>query len=157
VLPQNGNAQSVPTALTRGPDGALYVGEFVGENVQPKPAARVFRIVPGRRGVRRTRIEIFRTGFINISGLAFDSRRNLYVTELGTDPTGQSPAGDVVRVTPGNRRTRLAGSALFFPTGGAVRGRFLYVSNWSVLTGDPGPQGSPFAGQSGTVVRIRIR
>ena len=38
--------QSVPTSITRGPDGAYYVGELTGFPF-PKGAAQVYRVVPG--------------------------------------------------------------------------------------------------------------
>ena len=45
------SVQSVPTSVTVGPDGALYVGELTGVPFAPGKA-RIWRVVPGEEGLR---------------------------------------------------------------------------------------------------------
>jgi sugar lactone lactonase YvrE len=148
-------AQSVPTSVAQGPDGALYVGEFVGEPAKGRKArrwaARVWKVTEGS-----TRPTVHARGFNAITGLAFAPDGTLYVTEWSVNPLNEGEArGDVVRVAPNGRRTRLGFGALHFPSGAALSrdGRTLYVSNWSILT-DTAPATGPFAGKTGELVRI---
>jgi sugar lactone lactonase YvrE len=57
-------AQSVPTVVRKGPDGALYVGELTGDKA-PNGSSRVWRVVPGHKPT------VFAKGFSRITGLAF--------------------------------------------------------------------------------------
>ncbi len=147
VLPRNGRAQSVPTSIARGPDGAYYVGEFVGGG-QTAGNARVFRIRRGRPA------EVAHTGFTAITGLAFGPDGSLYVTQFNETGGEQDVNGVVVRVAPDGNRTFLGRGQLFVPAGAAVGSDgSVYVSNWSVLPGRAATQG-PFAGRRGEVVRL---
>ena len=51
--------QAVPTTVTRGPDGALYVGQLTGFPF-PVGGANVYRIGPGGQP------QVFASGFTNI-------------------------------------------------------------------------------------------
>lgn len=153
VLPQTARgAQSVPTSVALGPDGAYYVGEFVGEPAKGKPRrweARVWKVVRGQKPTVHLR------GFNAITGLAFGLDGTLFVTEWTIDPANQNEArGDVVRIAPDGKRARIAFGELHFPSGAAVGpDGSLYVSNWSILTDTPASTG-PFAGKTGELVRI---
>jgi len=153
VLPRTARgAQSVPTSVAIGPDGAYYVGEFVGEPARGKPRrweARVWKVIPGQAPVVHLR------GFNAITGLAFAPDGTLYVTEWTVNPADPNEArGDVVEIAPDGKRSRLALGELHFPAGAAVGpDGALYVSNWSILTDTPAPAG-PFAGKTGELVRI---
>jgi sugar lactone lactonase YvrE len=139
--------QSVPTSVRQGPDGALYVGELTGEGAPPR-SARVWRVVPGQPP------RVFVRRFYGITGLAFGPDGSLYVSEFSTDPSGQNPAGDVIRVRPNGRRVTIGTGQLNFPTGIAVSRRgFVYVSNWSTLPSRT-PPGPPWGGANGQVVRF---
>jgi hypothetical protein len=141
-----GVQDTVPTCITAGPDGALYIGELGGDGT-PQSGARVWRLVPGHAAT------VFAGGFTHISGIAFGPDGSLYVSELTTDPNYNSPMGDVVRVKPGGTRVQMGYGSLFFPGGVAVdeRGR-VYVSNFSIAPANGSPALQPSA--RGQVVQV---
>jgi hypothetical protein len=147
-LPRTNGRQCVPTSIAAGPDGAYYVG-CLDEGAGPGKA-RVFRALPGQKPT------LYRTGFRQITGLAFGPDGSLYVTQLSSKG-GQAPSGSVVAVSPdGATRTSLGEGSLFFPAGAAIgHDGALYVSNWSVLPGRT-PKNGPFRGANGQLVRIAI-
>ena len=113
VFPRSRGRDFVPTALALGPDGAVDVGGL-DEGAGPR-GARIFRVGPGRPPT------VFRSGFTNISGLAFGPDGAMYVTRLtrrGLE--SNDPRGSVIRVAPDGGRTELGRGALFFPAGAAV-------------------------------------
>ncbi|MGH2408758.1 MAG: ScyD/ScyE family protein [Chloroflexota bacterium] len=59
--------EPVPTTVTRGPDGAFYVGQLTGFPFPPG-GAHIFRVVPGKAPTT------FAEGFTNIISLTFDSK-----------------------------------------------------------------------------------
>jgi len=127
--------QSVPTCVAVGPDGALYVGELTGLPFAPG-SARVWRIAPGGKPA------VYASGFTNVSDIAFDGE-NLLVLEMTTKGllAGKSP-GALIRVAPGGARTVIASAGLVDPTGLAVGGGSIYVSNDGVYPGTgAGPHG----------------
>jgi hypothetical protein len=65
----------VPSAVTRGPDGAFYVGELTSFPFTPG-RARVWRVVPGQPP------EVYAGGFTAVVGLRWRPA-GLYVLELG--------------------------------------------------------------------------
>jgi hypothetical protein len=127
--------QSVPSSVIVGPDGALYVGELTGVPFR-RGAARVWRVVPGRKPT------LFASGFTNISDLAFLGRSLLVLEISSAGLSSPSSAGALIRVAPGGRRTVLAGKGLVAPTGLAVGGHTIYISNHGTSPGaGPGPHG----------------
>jgi sugar lactone lactonase YvrE len=132
--------QSVPTTVTVGPDGALYVGELGGEGT-PRGRSRIFRIDPfADEEEGEEEIEVFATGFSAISGIDFGPNGALYVSEQFGP--GESLTGAVVKVAPNGRRSVLA--RLPAPGGVAVAPNgAVYVSVNSVFAG------------IGSVVRLR--
>jgi len=129
--------QAVPTSVTVGPDGALYVGQLGGATGPDVGTEVVYRVVPGRAPT------VYATGFTTITDLGFSRAGHLLVLEYNTSgltsPTG---AGALVEVSPNGTQTTLT-TALTDPTGMAVGpDGSIYVSN----NGD-----SPTAGQ---VLRI---
>ena len=136
-------AQSVPTSVADGPDGALYVGELTGWPYDVGKA-RIWRVVPGRKPT------VYASGFTTISGLAFDGR-DLLVLELASkgllDPN--SP-GALIRLRPDGTRTVLASAGLVAPTGLAVAGGTIYVSNYGSYPGSG-------AGPHGEIVSVPLR
>jgi hypothetical protein len=138
--------QSVPTTVTRGPDGALYVGELTGFPF-PKGAARVWRLERGQAP------EAYAEGFTNVIDIAFDRRGRLHVLEmfkngiLAPPSEGKLPPGRLVRVDRNGRQSEIAAGALSLPGSFAFgRDGSIYVSNKSAA--GPG---------AGEVLRIRTR
>ncbi len=90
----------MPTSLTVGPDGALYVGELTGGPF-PVGGASVWRLADGEQTQ-------YATGFTNIMGLGFAPDGTLYVAEMVHDGLmtvfaggDTPPIGAVMSVPPG--------------------------------------------------------
>jgi hypothetical protein len=140
-------AESVPTAIRLGPDGALYIGELTGDRA-PNGRARVWRFVPGQQPT------VFATGFTRITGLAFGPDGSLFVSEFSRNLRRMDPRGRVVKVAPGGARTVLGEGELSFPGGVAVGpDGAVYVSNWSVAP-SRAPRSGPLRGRTGQIVRF---
>ncbi len=125
TLPEYGKrVDAVPTIITRGGDGKIYVGELHSE--QPGEA-RVHRY--DRRGNELRSWG----GFTTITGVARTKDGTLYVSELfGGDCDGDSCAlGQVTRVAPNGKRTTMP---VPFPAGIAARGDRVMVSAFSVAS-----------------------
>lgn len=78
---------SVPTGLTRGPDGALYVGILSG-HPYPEGAARVYRL-EDRNGdgdaMDEAETTVYADGFTAVTDVAFDTDGSLLVLEMSND------------------------------------------------------------------------
>jgi hypothetical protein len=146
-----GPGQTVPTSLAFGPDGALYIGTL---NFEAGPGgAKVYRL-----DVHSGQLSTYADGLSAVTGIAFDKRGNLYVSEFttGFDENGPSPDGDVVVVPPGGGtegRAVLGAGSLHFPGGVGVDRNGVYVSNWSIAPGEDGAFGP---GNHGQLVRIAL-
>jgi hypothetical protein len=134
--------QAVPTTVTQGPDGQLYVGQLTGFPFLLGQAI-VYR-VPAAGGTA----EIYASGFTKIIDIAFAEDGSLFVLQIsstaGVPPQGGT--GSLYRVPPGGgaAATIVApGAGLVAPGGIAIDGDgSIYVTNFSV---------SPTAG---TVVKV---
>ena len=103
---------SVPTAVTEGPDGSIYVGELTGFPF-PVGEARVYR-VPAGGGTP----VVVATGFTNIIDIAIGDDGAAYVLEH--DANGlldAGSAGRLVKIGPFGFQTELAAGLLPNPGG----------------------------------------
>jgi hypothetical protein len=142
-------SDSVPTCVTQGPDGALYVGELTGGGNRAG-SARIWRVVLNQTP------KVWRKGLTNVTGCGFDSRGNFYATELQTTPLSPGPTSDprgaVIKLAPNGTKTVLGYGHLFYPVGMVIKGNALYVSNWSILPGTVHHKGDP----TGQIVRVQL-
>jgi hypothetical protein len=131
--------ESVPTAVTRGPDGAYYVSELSGFPYY-KGEAKVWRLAPGQAPT------VFAEGFTNIADLTFDDHGRLVVLEMsaeglyagrgafGQPHSGDTATGRLVRIEHNGNQTELARDGLSNPGGVAYVGTaagysLFYVTN----------------------------
>ena len=125
---------AVPTAVARGPDGTLLVGQLTGFPFVPG-LANIYRVVPGQAPV------VHCTGFKAIIDLEFGPDGSLYVVE---NATGGAPpfglfflpyTGQLSRVGPNCERTALL-VGLDRPTAVAVGADgAIYVTHRGVTAG----------------------
>ena len=126
--------QSVPTTVTVGADGNLYVGELTGQPF-PVGAARVYR-VPSGGGTP----VVVASGFTNIIDIAFGPDGVGYVLEHDADgiipPLGPSVVGRLVRINANGTQTVVASAGLIKPGGVAVGADgAVFVTNRSISAG----------------------
>jgi sugar lactone lactonase YvrE len=116
--------QSVPNCVTKGPDGAYYVGELTGFPFKPG-AARVYRVVP------KGSPTVFADGFTNIIDVGFGKDGSLYVLQFDNNGLlAPGDAGSLIRVKRDGSRSVVASDGLVGPTGLAIgRDGAAYVSN----------------------------
>ena len=134
--------QSVPTSVTLGGDGALYVGELTGFPF-PKGAARVYRVVPGQAP------QVYAEGFTNIIDIGF-AHGKLYVLEIAHNGLlSGDTTGALIQVGK-NGSQHIVTQQLTVPGGLALRDGKAYVSNCGAC---PNPTPGP---GSGSVVRIGL-
>jgi len=119
----------VPTSVTRGPGGALFVGQLTGFPFPPG-GAKVWRIDPGHTPRVRA------SGFTNIIDIAFDRRGRLYVLEIFKNGLlSGDPTGALIRVGRNGRQHEIMSDGLITPGGLAIRGDNAYVSNCGTCAG----------------------
>lgn len=102
------DTDAVPTAVVRGPDGALYVSELSGVPFTAG-AANIWRVVPGESP------QVHAAGFKTIIDLAFGPDGALYVLEYASGPVFFAGPGRVLRVDADDNRDVIIGG-LPFPT-----------------------------------------
>lgn len=138
--------QPVPTAITTGPDGALYVSELApGNNV-----GQVIRLVPGQQPT------VVADKLPSATGISVAADRTIYLSIFGSGGEEPRPkTGSILRIAPdGTKSTIVRG--LNFPAGSAIGADGdLYVANSSVMPGRAAPAG-PFKGLSGEIVKVDL-
>jgi len=134
------DGQAVPTSLALGPDGNIYVGELA--HFEPG-AARVWKLSPSGK------ILSWRGGFSTITGVAFGSQNELYVSQLLAPNPAGGPPGLVTKVMQhSNARTSMP-----VPLPGGVAADMdgnVFVSAWSIAPASgvsPAPGAPKVTGQ----------
>ncbi len=93
VLPPTIDAEAVPTGISVGKDGSIYVGELQGFPFRPG-SSDVWKIAPGAEGVECTKgvadpgCKLYKSGFTAIQDIAIQDCRchkRLFVYELAAD------------------------------------------------------------------------
>ncbi|MGY2082381.1 ScyD/ScyE family protein [Blastococcus sp. SYSU DS0539] len=139
--PDTVGCDSVPTEITEGPDGKIYVGTLGAE---VPGAGRVY--VLDKHGHQ---VDVI-ADLTSVTGVAVDHKGTVYVSNvLEGMPMGEGPppadfdpstVGEVTRIArDGSRAT----ADVTMPTGLEVEGRDLYASAWSIA----GFLGMPSAGE----------
>lgn len=137
-IPNTPKSDAVPTCVTRGPDGALYVGTLA--IAEGPGGAKVYRINPETTAPVTQAATVWAEGLSTINGCAFSpDGKYFYASEflaletLTGPPTGPLPSA-VVKI-PFNHPTThdyLGLGVLHFAGGVAVDTEgSVYVSNWS--------------------------
>ena len=128
--PAHTGCDPVPTGITNGPWGSVYVAGLSGE---APGEGRVYILDAWSGKLRKTL-----TGFNSPTGVAVDYRGNVYVAELlcgapdgppPTDPNEIAKVGRIVKVTPNGQRTYAQAT---LPNGLLLSGGKLYASTWSI-------------------------
>jgi hypothetical protein len=150
------DAESVPTAVAIGPDGAWYVSELKGFPFV-KGTSRIWRIEPGSSGAtcdpefpQSGPCRTVGTGFTSVIDLAFGRDGVMYVLELAKEGLlqveffGADPIGALWAVDDDGSKRELEAGSLLAPGGVAVgRHGSLFVTT-----------GTVFGEGAGAVVRI---
>ncbi len=116
---------AIPTCVSQGPAGALYVGTLaLVDTFQLGPSAKVYRVDPSQANLNdptATPMTLWAHGLWPINGCTFGPDGNFYGSELFTNNFAD-PHGDVVEIpfADPTTHTSLTGGALSFAGGVAV-------------------------------------
>ena len=128
--------QTVPSAITVGPDGAYYVSEFTGRPY-PENEARIYRFTPGNE------LETYADGFTQVIDLAFDSQDNMYVLQYTDESLSLNASrgildrnGSLIRVTSDGTRETVVDEGLVSPNSILIDSNdSIYISNYGTFAG----------------------
>lgn len=138
-FPNNAIADATPTCVTRGPDGALYIGTLaLRDSFANGPSAIVYRVDPKAADPSSLSTVLslatpWATGLMPITGCAATAN-TFYASQFIAGFGPQGPFGDVVAIPFAHpeQHTPLTSGALSFPGGVAVGpDGHVYVSNMS--------------------------
>lgn len=134
-LPPELTAEAVPTTVTIGPDGAIYVGQLMGFPFRPG-TSNIWRIEPDAMDALCSTTasdpdcSVYLTGFTAIQDIDFNLRNGrLYVYELAAEgvfafeaglESGDFPSAVLLSVSTNGDRRELAAGQLSQPGGVAV-------------------------------------
>jgi hypothetical protein len=138
VIPAGFEADAVPTAVVRGPDGAWYISQLTGFPFE-KGLSSIWRLKPGGN------LTEWATGLTNVTDLAFSDEGDLYAVEISSEGLLAGAEGSLVKVQRHSDTHEVVASGLVAPYGVALTDRWAYVTTCSVCTG------------GGQVVRIPLK
>lgn len=134
-VPPEMTAEAVPTTVTIGPDGAIYVGQLMGFPFRPG-TSNIWRIEPDAMDALCSTTtpdpdcSVHLTGFTGIQDIDFNlNNGKLYVYELAAEgvlafeaglETGEFPPAVLLLVSPNGKQRELVAGELSQPGGVAV-------------------------------------
>lgn len=122
-------SEAVPTAVARGPDGALYVSTLTGVPFVAGAAA-IYRVVPGAAP------QLFVGGFKMVIDFAWGPDGALYVLQYASGPVFFTGPGSLVRLSPAGPGPVVLADNLSNPTSVLVTPEgAIYVSNRGNVAG----------------------
>lgn len=135
--------EAVPTTVTRGPDGALYVGQLTGFPFC-EGGASIYKVENGQATV-------YASGLTNVTGIDFAADGTLYAVEIAQQGLQKGPIGAVVAIPAGGGKSmadyQVVAAGLFAPYGIAIDGDSAYVTTGAIL---------PAAAGGGNVIQIAL-
>jgi len=124
-------SQPVPSGITMGPDGTVYVSELTGVPFAPG-SARIYTIEEGSA-------EVLGTGFTTIIDLAFGDDQDRFVLEYATGGMlslmGFAPPSGALKRVVGETAVDVGGDNLSTPSGMTICDGILYVSDSGGVAG----------------------
>jgi hypothetical protein len=126
-------SDAVPTCVSRGPDGALYVGELTGGGNGPGQSV-VWKVEQGEEP------EVWATGLTAVTGCGWDTDGEFYAVEFSTlgFESFKPETGALVRVLAHSTKPIPVLEKLSFPNGFASKDDNVYLSNWSIAPSNGG-------------------
>lgn len=99
--------QSVPSSVTKGPDGAYYISQFTGFPF-PEGGAKIYRVGADEKPT------VYAEGFTQLTDLEFDTAGNLYVLQYANQSAwkGNLDSSLIKIAADGTRTTILSGNGL---------------------------------------------
>ena len=120
--------EAVPTSVTRGPDGAFYLGQLTGFPF-PQGGANIWRMSTNGS------LSVYASGLNAVTDLEFASDGTLYAVELSADGLLSNSPGALVQVPAGSTSPTLVVGGLDAPYGLAISGHTAYVTTGSTSPG----------------------
>ncbi|BAZ48428.1 hypothetical protein NIES4103_10360 [Nostoc sp. NIES-4103] len=117
--------QSVPSNVTKGPDGAYYVSQFTGFPF-PEGGAKIYRVAADGKTT------VYADGFTQLTDLEFDTAGNLYALQYANQSAWKGNLeGSLIKIAAdGTRTTILSGSGLESPSALTIApDGALYITN----------------------------
>jgi sugar lactone lactonase YvrE len=132
--------QQVPTGITTGPDGALYVATLTGFPFPPGGAS-VYRVADNDGdgdALEAGEVTVYASGLTSATDVAFDGDGHLLVTQFSANMLGENVPGQLVHVAGAGATPRVVVDGLITPTGVTVTsaGRVLVSQEFAGLVSD---------------------
>lgn len=121
--------QAVPTAIERGPDGAIYVSQLTGFPF-PVGGSSILRIAADGS------VSEWATGLTNVTDITFDEQGSMYAVQLAdAGLLAGPPVGSLLRIVPGAAEHEVIAAGLSAPYGVAIHKGEAYVTINAIAVG----------------------